>query len=122
MVQKYQLVPLFMQKIQRIIQFIWGALLAVALYGFYQCPHAVAWLLATLSSSTPLVISLLLNDDQWDRTFFAIVVFSLSIVAIAVSFGQWAVVGTSPAWIALIPLSSLILWIIHERKSASRRL
>lgn len=66
------------------------------------------------------MISLFLNGEQWDRSFFAIAVISLIIVAIAVSLGQWAVVGASPAWVAILPFSSLTLWIVHERKSTTK--
>jgi hypothetical protein len=110
-----------MQKIQRILQVGWGTLLTIALAGFYQSPGAVAWLLATVSCLSPMLISIFLNGEQWDRAFFAIAVISLIIVAIAVSLGQWAVLGASPAWVATLPVGSLILWIVHERTSTTKR-
>jgi len=110
-----------MQKRQRVLQTGWSACLAIALFGFFQSPDAVAWLLATVACLVPLIISLLLNGKQWDRSFFGITVVSLAIVAVAVSLGQWAVVGASPAWIALFPLGSLILWFVHERKPTTKR-
>ena len=109
-----------MQKNQRVLQAGWCACLAAALFGFFQSPEAVAWLLAAVACLVPLMISLFLNGEQWDRSFFAIAVISLVIVAIAVSLGQWAVVGASPAWVAILPFSSLTLWIVHERKSTTK--
>jgi len=48
-------------------------------------------------------------------------VISLIIVAIAVSLGQWAVMGASPIWVAVLPFASLIMWIVHERNSTTKR-
>ena len=110
-----------MQKRQRVLQAGWSACLAVALFGFFQSPKAVAWLLAAVACLVPLIISLFLNGRQWDRSFFAIAVISLIIVAIAVSLGQWAVLGASPIWVGVLPFASLILWIVHERKSTTKR-
>ena len=110
-----------MQKRQRVLQAGWSACLAVALFGFFQSPEAVAWLLATVACLVPLMISLFLNGEQWDRSFFAIAVISLIIVAIAVSLGQWAVMGASPIWVAVLPFASLIMWIVHERNSTTKR-
>ena len=110
-----------MQKRQRVLQGGWSACLTVALYGFVQSPEAVAWLLAMVACLVPLLISLFLNGEQWDRSFFAIAVISLIIVAVAVGLGQWAVLGASPVWVAVLPLVSLILWIVHERKTTTKR-
>jgi hypothetical protein len=70
---------------------------------------------------TPLVISLFLNGQQWDRSFFGIAVISLNVVAIAVGLGQWAVLAASPVWVPLLPFASLILWIVHESKPTTDR-
>ena len=77
--------------------------------------------MATVACLAPLMISLFLNGEQWDRSFFAIAVISLIIVAIAVSMGQWAVLGASPIWVAVLPFASLILWLVHERKCTTKR-
>ena len=104
-----------MQKTQQTLRVAWALLLGLALTGFIQAPEAVGWLLASLSALTPLCISLALNGPEWDRTFFSIAVYSLSIVAVAVCLGQWAVLDASPVILALMPVASLILWIVHER-------
>ena len=95
--------------------------MAVACFGFYQSPEAVAWLLASVANLIPLVISLSLHGQQWDRSFFGIAVISLNVVAIAVGLGQWAVLAASPVWVPLLPFASLILWIVHERKPTTKR-
>ena len=95
--------------------------MAVACFGFCQSPEAVAWLLASVTCLIPLLISLFLNGQQWDRSFFGITVISLNVVAIAVGLGQWAVLAASPVWVPLLPFASLILWIIHERKPTTKR-
>ncbi|MAI22657.1 MAG: hypothetical protein CL828_01240 [Crocinitomicaceae bacterium] len=110
-----------MQKSERVLQAGWSMCLAVALFGFCHSPKAVAWLLATVSCLAPLLISLFLNGEKWDRSFFTIAVISLIIVAVAVSLGQWAVLDASPAWVAFLPLGSLLMWIIHERKFITKR-
>ena len=110
-----------MQKIHWALRVGWGAALAVACFEFYQSPRAVAWLLATVACLTPLVISLFLIGQQWDRSFFGIAVISLNVVAIAVGLGQWAVLAASPAWVPLLPFASLILWIVHESKPTTDR-
>ena len=110
-----------MQKNHQILQSGWGAALAVACFGFYQSPTAVAWLLATVACITPLVISLFLNGPQWDRSFFGIAVISLNVVAITVGLGQWAVLATSPVWVPILPFASLILWIVHESKPTTEK-
>ena len=84
-----------MQKNHWVPQAGWSAALAVACFGFYQSPEAVAWLLASVACLIPLVISLFLNGQQWDRSFFGIAVISLNVVAIAVGLGQWAVLALS---------------------------
>ena len=110
-----------MQKNHRILQSGWGVAVAGACFGFYLSPTAVAWLLATVACITPLVISLFLNGPQWDRSFFGIAVISLNVVAIAVGLGQWAVLATSPVWVAILPFASLILWIVHESKPTTEK-
>ena len=110
-----------MQKNHWVPQAGWSAALAVAFLGFHQSPGAVAWLLATVACLTPLLISLFLNGQQWDRSFFGIAVISLNVVAIAVGLGQWAVLAASPVWVPVLPFASLILWIVHERKPTTKR-
>lgn len=104
-----------MHKFQRTLQGLWILLLGAAITGFVRDPSAVGWLLACLSSLVPLCISLTLNGPEWDRTFLSISVYSLGIVAMAVCLGQWAVLDASPPALALMPLGSLLLWIVHER-------
>lgn len=104
-----------MKKIQIFSRAGWTALLLFSLNGLIQAPAAVAWLLATLSSVTPLTISLFLTKPQWDRSFLSIAVASLCLVAIAVCLGQWAVLDATPASLSLAPFLSLILWLVHER-------
>lgn len=110
-----------MKKMQTISRLGWLGLFLYSFKGLTQAPAAVAWLLASLATLVPLLISIALNSPNWDRSFFGIVVVSLCIVSVAVCLGQWAVLDASPASLGIVPVLSLILWFVHERVNRQNR-
>jgi len=94
---------------------VWSVLCLVGLLGFSTHLDSIAWLMVFLSATLPLLLSIASSNKAWDRSFLSILVVSLQIVAIAVSWAQWLVLDASPLHLVGIPALSLLFWIYHER-------
>jgi hypothetical protein len=104
-----------MPKIQIATRLFWGMSTVGCIYGFVQAPNSVAWFASLMSACVPLVASVFLTDDRWDRSFLSILIYTLDGVALGIASAHFIMYSLHPWPLSFIPLLSGLSWWLHER-------
>jgi len=92
----------------------WGMSTLGCTYGFVHAPDSVAWFASLMSACIPLLSSICLNANQWDRSFLSILIYTLDGVALGIASAHFIMFGLHPWQLSFIPLLSGLSWWLHE--------